>query len=59
MALDPFTTQCVGLLDDIGDGHVGSSMAFQESSNKDSIDANDKWWQWDMHDECWWKGGWY
>jgi hypothetical protein len=32
----------VGLVDDICDGCIGSSMTFQESSDKDSIDGNDE-----------------
>ena len=30
--LAPFTTHCVELMDDVGDGNVGSPMTFQESS---------------------------
>jgi hypothetical protein len=28
--------------DDIGDGFIGNTMTFQESSEKDSIDGNDE-----------------
>ena len=41
--LAPFTTQHAVSVDyDIGDGHVGSFVTFQQSSDKDSIDGNDK-----------------
>ena len=48
--LVPFTAQCVTSVDDgIGDGLVigRRSMAFQEIFDKDSLDGNGKWWQWD------------
>ena len=38
--LAPFIAHCVGLVYDIGDGNVGSSMTFQESFNKYSIEWN-------------------
>ena len=46
--LAPFTTQCVTSVDHgIGDGLVGRrSMTFQDSFNKDSLDGNGEWWQW-------------
>jgi hypothetical protein len=40
--LAPFTAHCVGSVDDIGEGHVGSSKTFQESFDKDSIEGNDE-----------------
>ena len=45
--LAPFTTERVTLVDNgIGDGLVGRcSMTFQDSSKKDSLDGNGKWWQ--------------
>ena len=47
--LAPFTAQRAMLLDNgIGDGIVGRrSMTFQESFDKDFVDGNGEWWQWD------------
>ena len=48
--LVPFTSQCATSVDNgIGDGLVigRRSMTFQESFDKDSLDGNGKWWQWD------------
>ena len=47
--LAPFTTQCaMSVAHGICDGLVGrGSMTFQESFDKDSIDGNGEWWQWD------------
>ena len=44
-----FTTQHAMLVNHgIGDRLVGrSSMTFQESFDKDSLDGNGEWWQWD------------
>ena len=40
--LEAFIVHCIGLLDKIGDGCVGSLIIFQESSNKHSIEGNEK-----------------
>ena len=48
--LAPFTSQRATSVDNgIGDGIVIArrSMTFQESFNKDSLDGNGEWWQWD------------
>ena len=46
--LAPFTAHRVPSVDDISDGRVGRrSMTFQVSFNKDSINGNEQWWQWE------------
>ena len=47
--LAPFTAQRATLVDNgIGDGIVRRhSMTFQESFDKDFVDGNGEWWQWD------------